>query len=384
MIPRARADHTLYAGFWLRGLTPRHWTVTAEDVTAFTKCWGLLDQAWPVLLGQEYILGLDGSGGENTKDPRTRRVGWSLVVMLRATLEVVGGCFGGLAGLQTVPRAELQAYVMACKCTKGDIQAVTDCAYVMKGAMRHREYNHSRHIEQWREAQQCIDEREGRLTLAKAHSHLEADPELLARYNMDPQMWIVNKAADECASVAAAEALERSPPRQLVGMIDAMAWKVQERLTVIAIHAASMGTWQANMAFARKKRRNIAMQIREAANKTKHLVSVCGNRVTCRRCKSRASGEEAVALLKSECAGTPPPVNLLHPSHIMSCYRGIKFCTVCGSLETTGTSVKLRIACRDPTIAGQRNLDRLSQHRLPVGVKAWPQPDAHDIIWLDG
>ena len=63
--------------------------------------------------GTKIIAGSEGSGGKHAIDPRLRRVGWGWCV-LRADFSLIGSISGGLGseqGLQTVPRAELQAAV---------------------------------------------------------------------------------------------------------------------------------------------------------------------------------------------------------------------------------------------------------------------------------
>lgn len=133
---RARQGHVMQAGFWLRGLAPRTWTYMDTEIQSYTKAWGIYTQQWPIELGLDDVLGLGGSGGKYTSDSRARRIGWALIVLNTKSLEVTGGVYGVMAGVQTVPRAELHSYKVALQATSGDACAITDCDYVFKGARR--------------------------------------------------------------------------------------------------------------------------------------------------------------------------------------------------------------------------------------------------------
>ena len=58
----------------------------------------------------------DGSGGQFTDGPRRRRVGAGFCAIVpdgEGGWCFLGGCIGGLAGRQTVPRSELLAFALA-------------------------------------------------------------------------------------------------------------------------------------------------------------------------------------------------------------------------------------------------------------------------------
>ena len=82
----------------------------------------------------------DGSGGKHSKDPRYRRCGYGLVVVNTwGSLKPLLTCYGGLNGRQTVPRAELQAFLCFLQRTEGPATYICDAMAVSKGFQRLRQ-----------------------------------------------------------------------------------------------------------------------------------------------------------------------------------------------------------------------------------------------------
>ncbi len=124
--------------FWTRGLVPKGWTATEE-----------MEHIRPRRYGEEEWRGgrfyLDGSGGKKTGDKRMRRCAWAAVKLdeeagkTTRSIQAMSAPLGGKK--QTVPRAELTAAVEVLKEHRGkdvDIELVTDCMYVYKGAMKNK------------------------------------------------------------------------------------------------------------------------------------------------------------------------------------------------------------------------------------------------------
>ena len=141
------------------------------------------------------------------------------------------------------------------------------------------------------------------------------------------------------------------------------------------------------MALARKSRRQLFMQIREAMRSTQHLVCKNGTKISCKRCRESSIGEEAVQWLKTECN----PCNrslakkaLYHESHQIQEFRGVRYCTACGALHTTGRSQKLATACNPPpTVVGLRTLSRIRRNILPVGLNKWPEQNNGPPVFIE-
>ena len=94
-----------------RGIVPKNWTTQAEPEDQNVKI--ILDHDILELWVQGGDIFLDGSGGKNSRDPRTRRAGFAWI----QDNEVCGdpntciGMYSTLEGYQSVPRAELNAMI---------------------------------------------------------------------------------------------------------------------------------------------------------------------------------------------------------------------------------------------------------------------------------
>eukprot|EP00975_Prorocentrum_lima_P042566 8942470-Prorocentrum_lima.AAC.1 len=83
---------------------------------------------------QHVVVYGDGSGGAHSSYPVLRRCGWAWVTLnAKVHLEISSGMAGTLAGHQSVPRAEIQAFIQAAANTKGPFTYYTDAAIVVKG-----------------------------------------------------------------------------------------------------------------------------------------------------------------------------------------------------------------------------------------------------------
>ena len=106
LVPSAEqaAEHGAY---WLRGIPIQlAWPVLPPpaDVVQYVGTFP------PIGTLQQYCLCFDGSWGWQAQKPRLPRVGWAwALVELEAPHAVAAGCFGGMAGRQTVPRSEHRA-----------------------------------------------------------------------------------------------------------------------------------------------------------------------------------------------------------------------------------------------------------------------------------
>ena len=109
---RARRCKPLQACLWMRGITPKEWTVQApvEDMQTHLIR-GRDPWAYFYLAGNTY---LDGSGGKYSKDPRIRKCGYAWIQQASDPKDEYDalGMFATLTGRQTVPRSELSALIM--------------------------------------------------------------------------------------------------------------------------------------------------------------------------------------------------------------------------------------------------------------------------------
>ena len=123
----------------MRGIVPKGWTFRNQEVQ---------DKVEPIP-GSDFDevdpdghFFLDGSGGEHSKDPRTRVCGWAWVQPAQsATYPAwpMAGQYGTSPGKQTVPRAEMRALLQLLTKLEEDghtnfnARVYTDSALVFKG-----------------------------------------------------------------------------------------------------------------------------------------------------------------------------------------------------------------------------------------------------------
>ena len=335
----------------------------------------------------------DGSGGEQSSDPRLRRCGWGAVV---STLEsegmtVLAHASGGIEGKQTVPRAELTALAWIAWRTSGDITVAVDAMYVVKGFNRGEQWVHGSNVGLWQHLWQGIAERQGAITLRWTKSHpTVADLELYE----DVPVWQfrLNAWVDGLAEAAAAEAGFGQRARSRVSMIDGMAHKVLCRLSAVAeawksfteeIREFLVGAGaEFAEAPARESQLSKAETIKVSLLDTGHSVQVLGQVMRCSRCmtgisKARST-EDIVSWLETPCrrvadhGHVPESKGLaLHPSHTPARYRGVTYCVRCGGWMIK-KGQKLGTTCRPPTTTGLQFLRDVARGKLPSNLKEWP------------
>ena len=225
--------------FWTRGLVPKAWTRTETPRGIRLRLGG---DKWE---GGTYFL--DGSGGENTSDPRLRRCGWAAVKLKEGEgtdfEQVICGSLPGEK--QTVPRAELMAAISVLEEMRGKaghLLMYTDCKYVHKGAIQGKgKRGMKNNLDLWDRFWELKDERERegyevRIEKVKAHG------ELCHIYMgiLTMEQFKGNALADAFAKEAAKlEEATREEIKRVQG-VDNLAWKVQSRIMEANIRAIGL------------------------------------------------------------------------------------------------------------------------------------------------
>ena len=132
--------------YWLRGITPSKWTQPPEPENVTS--WNInARDPWSSFKNRGNIY-LDGSGGKQSSDPRTRRCGYAWIQQVDHPADewdAVGMCYT-LIGPQTVPRSELMAlitilhFIWAWDGEPGELDIHTDSKVVFDG-VRHQKRN---------------------------------------------------------------------------------------------------------------------------------------------------------------------------------------------------------------------------------------------------
>ena len=138
LVAEAAKEASTFPCFWLRGLVPRSWTTGAvadagdDGQVQCLRAGVFLDRS-PLPAGVWFAT--DGSGGEDSSDPRMRRVSFA-VVALDSAWHILGFIIGGVPGEQTVNRAELLAQVILLEennCTQCAV-CFTDSGFILSAA----------------------------------------------------------------------------------------------------------------------------------------------------------------------------------------------------------------------------------------------------------
>ena len=126
--------------------------------------------------------------------------------------------------------------------------------------------------------------------------------------------------------------------------------------------------------------------------KTTHTIFE-GNRIQCSVCPNSFNINDANCKhwLKTSCipqmgAATaqqqtkPVPLNesihfgnqVSHSSHKLMCYKGVVYCSKCGTRNGSNQIRYLAKQCQAPTTAGRFLLHCISQDKPPAGLTEWP------------
>ncbi|CAK0881441.1 unnamed protein product, partial [Prorocentrum cordatum] len=203
---------------WLRGLPPTGWTryEYPEGASEFEHVAGDWDTAAEQYGGEDGFLDVfgDGSGGEHSDDPRLRQCGVGAVILqvsLQAPgeLRVAAGVAAGLLGpKQTVPRSELQAFLIALRRTRGCLRYHTDHMPLVHGWRQRRHVSPSgKNADLWWQIRRAIRDRgDSDIEIRFLHSHQEKH---LIGNESAQQLFVIagNMFADEFEQSAAATVL---------------------------------------------------------------------------------------------------------------------------------------------------------------------------------
>ena len=229
--------------FFCRGLPPNKWFDT-DPVPEEMPEHQLGDlRSW--LAGGLFFS--DGSGGENSSDPRIRRAGWGVVQM--ADLHPPGvlkiALWGPLPGpRQTVPRAELFAFTrfiekIAELKVEADTELWVDCKYLTttwgKGPAGFKPA--ACNADLWERVWQAYSQLRCRMAINRVwRSHVEDLH--IALGLISPEHVVGNSYADEAARRGAKEHKISQDTKKSFQILDAQTWAAQSRMVEASLLAA--------------------------------------------------------------------------------------------------------------------------------------------------
>ena len=274
--------------FWLRGLIPRSWTQVPEPPEE-APLWrmGVLPS-----LPSIWAFG-DASGGKESSDPRLRRIGWAYTTQsapAEATRprppmqgRAAAGAYGGLPGSkQTINRGDLQALLQLANDFEGDIDYVTDSAYVCRGMERLATKRlPNSHKDLWRALRSLLRGR--RVACHKVESHMD-----MARLHClgAPFQWYLGNAeADALADLAANLVSLGLNHTRRVQAIDRMAFLIRARAVATLLHAAEVDphTW------APRNARQAGPSLEAACRSSQHMAHGKGRSWSCGTCGQKVA-----------------------------------------------------------------------------------------------
>ena len=359
---------------WLRGivasnhvhLTPPLTEQEATECFTFAGKLVFASTFGPVDLPEGAFGGTDGSGGEHSSDPLLRRCAFAFVVLSGAgeLLLSIRGPLGGVS--QTVPRAELIAFLLIIEHTTGYLPVCTDSKYVYNGFSKGPRHHHGYNKDLWARFWKTYSARNGICKLDWTPSH--EDEGSLVSGAVLPWHWVANFIADKLASKTAADfQIDRDDWLEYEKLYN-RASSVRRRL--VAVHELWFSLNENQYVFhrdtARLQERELkrarvdadqsalddpCSQISVLVSASRHKINRSTKLWTCTSCwtsaDSRTSG--LIPWLKGICFNTKPP--WVDPTHDY-CYQAPwHLCLRCGSHvneEGILRYVNLASPCRQP------------------------------------
>jgi ribonuclease HI len=323
-------------------------------------------------------MATDGSGGCHPTNTTLRRVGWGLS-LARNEGEPIGWAKGGIAGEQTVPRAELAAVLSGIQHTTGDLTIWSDSAYVVMGAAKEWGKIMSNNQDLWGEVRESLKNRPGLVLVLKVKGHSTSSD--IQKGLSTVRKAYMNDRADEQAGQGASRAQLPPSVTQAIEDLMAKAKKVHKRLVEVAqirfgekrrefvkpprpAQSRAVPRWE--QVFLARSAESEHQVLRFGPNKSQARCTICskGGKV---KAASRWLLTKCTVALHEGVDGQP-----LHISHSMANRQGVRMCQVCGYYSVKRV-VKLLLPCNGHAVGVQKaDLERWSKGLPPKQVGRWP------------
>ena len=229
LVRAAEKGHIECPALWLRGINPANCVEIPE-----AKC-EYRDKSFGPLEIDGGDLFSDGSGGVHTSDPRIRRSGSAFIQVTNSNGKyvVAAGGFAPLGGKrQTVPRAELNAAIMAlkrCRYATKPIRLWVDCKGILDGFEAGENNIPQTNVDLWKGLWAVVHEIRVKVEMRKvwrAHATVEDHAVGL----LSTLEFFGNAAVDRLAGHAAAEHQVSELIKEQLDQVDGRAWNIQTRL----------------------------------------------------------------------------------------------------------------------------------------------------------
>ena len=316
----------------------------------------------------------DGSG-ENQDTRDSRIASWAVVRgewngTAWTTAETMRGNVTGW--FQTVPRAELRAYIEHLRHGGNFGPYIGDCKMVVDRAScgvplvaaQARDIN----ADLWKEARRIQEDIGGKPNIHKTRAHrtrraAEADID-------DPlRWWVGNDVADRKASSLAKSISSLNSERKKLDNTLTDAFRSTMKRVAYGAAWAFRNHWPETRR-RRSERPSHELRAHDQGNLTLHEVG--SRKWVCRTCGRIAKGTQGLARLgRLACKGSA--VKQVHATHDMISHDGISWCPRCGAFATRRMRKLLRPCSGAPTsAAAAQRLTRLKEGKPPMPLTTAP------------
>ena len=401
LVSEARSYHAKFPCFWLRGVVPGAWLedpcVKDEPRLRRFHIEGI--HTFVPSSSSKQAVFTDGSGGKYTKDKRLRRCGWGWIVLSHpreGEFLCHQGGFGTLEGWsQTVPRAELRAAIEAVAGTVGPVDIFTDCGMLVRGAARPMsQWCDGANCDLWLELYTAVSNHRGSVDFIKVKAH--DDGTLMRQGRQSPFAFFGNCLVDRLASQGAQQHELPEGWAATVGLVDAKARVVQERLLHISLACTEYNELPGKISVSRSSTRGSFPSLNRARKLGHDLQRISKGKCCCTRCRRPVTKHKlAQFLLEGRCdpvelQSRPATVPLgttvaagglaIHPSHNSVRFRQFFWCWTCGAFAQR-KPVLLAEPCRGKKLraAARHVLRRLRRGETPQKQFVWAEPAPGDL-----
>ena len=361
LIEKAVAEHATFPFFWFRAIMTTKYLPTippSSPETQRSDPGDLYGDVWPA-----GVYGTDASGGAYGSIPCLRRCGCGIVSIDLCSLQLVFGRSFPLVGqVQTVPRAELYAMlVVVQRVGSGGVTIVTDSKvnYDLFYGPRQSALDSS-NGDFWSLMFAELDSKPLMLTMSWVKSHLDS-PQIHTSHTFHDADFALNYFADVFAGWAAKRVEVSSEVAQVIVEAVKNQKLVARRLSAILCSGKFGDRSFENRVESSDRNRNADVSpgadkrfkydLQDLLDASDHILVDNGNSYTCASCFDTCAkgnrnllcewlGRPCVPCQISDidapvripaCMGVVIGRRVVHNTHDLHSYRGIKFCTKCGA-----------------------------------------------------
>lgn len=380
---------------WLRGLMPSAFTLPKDPAISVIQQGGISLDQLPTRI--PFLVFLDGSGGRFSSDPRLRRCGWGIVVIIPLPHEykIVSWVSGTLVGAQTeqtVPRSEITALMVALERlpATSSFELFTDNKMVYDTYLAGpRSMDHAVNVDLWGDEWKHVTRFPTRPIVHKVKAHAKADDFRLGRIML--LHFVGNALADIAAGNGARMNQASADDIREVTRWDWAQELILERLLAVYSLVLEQAPRRRPLRVTQRITPLVRQERRQRMLKNSgHKFVTRGRRTWCIRClehspcQARRHPCKGMAVYRGRGPGMraidrlplpdTPLRRKLHVTHHLQHHRGGFWCVRCGAYATC---VARNLGSRCPghaSTAGLNALRRIGLGKFPDPRLDWPRP----------